>query len=205
MRRIQCRIDSPVATPLADLAGIRDDLQAVLSYCDLLDGQVLNNYIYPVTWDALSVAAVVTYCRCFSSGLRRPLERSLLESADQALRQAHEYFVELRNKHVAHSVNAFEENVVLATVEFEGEQPQHVSDVSVHSLRFVGVHHQILSLLRSLAEYLLSAVELQYETKRKEVTSIAQKELLSSFRLGERESIPAAILNNSPKRPRSKR
>ena len=70
----------------------------------------------PVIWEALSAAAVVRYARCFNSGKRDRLKHDLFNAAPQHVKEAHEYFIAVRSKHVAHSVNVFEENDVTVTV-----------------------------------------------------------------------------------------
>src|SRR3990167_7217377 len=53
------------------------------------------------------------YARCFASGFRRSLEHTLLDTAPEHIKKTHTYFIEIRNKHVAHSVNSSEKGNVL--------------------------------------------------------------------------------------------
>jgi hypothetical protein len=55
---------------------------------------------------ALIFSGVVSYARCFMTGVRAQLE---LKTAGAVDFEIHDYLMNLRNKHVAHSVNDFEE------------------------------------------------------------------------------------------------
>lgn len=59
---------------------------------------------YEADW----VAAVVKYYRCFRDGVRTRLPDTVFESLDGGL-MAHEYFLDLRNKHIAHAINGYEQ------------------------------------------------------------------------------------------------
>jgi|WetSurMetagenome_2_1015567.scaffolds.fasta_scaffold933758_2 hypothetical protein len=65
-------IDFKEAYLLADLAGIRNDLEAANEICDLLGkGIEMKEGIKAFTMpEALSAAAVVRYARAFKSGVR---------------------------------------------------------------------------------------------------------------------------------------
>jgi hypothetical protein len=59
-------------------------------------------------------AALVAYARAFATGIRQPLEAGIFSSLEQRARDDHEYFIGLRDRHVAHSVTEFEHGTVLA-------------------------------------------------------------------------------------------
>jgi hypothetical protein len=66
-------------------------------------------------------AAVVRYIRCFGTGVRWGLRREdILELGEREL-SAHDYFKDLRDKFVVHSVNPFEDTFVTAVAsEWDG-------------------------------------------------------------------------------------
>ena len=106
-------IEGPDAQALADVAGeLMDIVFAHRAVRELLGSWPPGAPYGPDTTEAraLWVAAVVSYARCFKGGIRTCGAAgslvSLLRQSDQA---SHEYFLNLRDKHVAHSVSAFEQ------------------------------------------------------------------------------------------------
>lgn len=58
---------------------------------------------------ALYTAALVAYVRCFSTGKRKHrLDDSIFKGDAEHLLERHQYYKNTRDKHIAHSVNAFE-------------------------------------------------------------------------------------------------
>jgi hypothetical protein len=115
----------PVSERAASLTGILTDLKQVKAYCERLiqrySGPHLKKSPFDIVgfntpldfleWEALSAAACVKYARCFVSGVRSSLDPKLLQ-ADDELRMTHDFVLELRNKHIGHSVNSFEVNSI---------------------------------------------------------------------------------------------
>jgi len=54
--------------------------------------------------------AIIKYVRCFTSGMRSYLSKDEVFN-DENLIICHDYFYDLRNKHIAHSVNIFEAGI----------------------------------------------------------------------------------------------
>ncbi|CAD5374042.1 hypothetical protein RA210_U480005 [Rubrivivax sp. A210] len=163
------RFNIPEARLLASLHSIRHDLNGTLEYCRRLEIMEFD----VVLWEALSAAAVVRYARCFSSGSRDQLSHKLLDSAPPTLREAHEYFIAVRSKHVAHSVNDFEENDVTVTLREDGD------DLSIQG---IGAHHGTVMGLDFAAPKLLS-----------EVAVWVQKHVEQEIRREEQRLLPIAL------------
>src|SRR5262249_33209144 len=53
---------------------------------------------------ALWAAALISYARVFTSGVRKPMAGSLIDGLGDGARDAHEYYLTIRDKHIAHSV-----------------------------------------------------------------------------------------------------
>lgn len=98
-----------MAAQLGDLSLVLLDLRSVIELCRRLGSELdkpetdRDN----VTIEALWTAALVKYVRCFTSGKRGELDATVFEGVDGAL-DTHQYFKNMRDKHVAHSVNPFE-------------------------------------------------------------------------------------------------
>jgi len=108
-------INLPEAVLLADLYEIAFDLGAAERLCDKvieLGKQLSRDYFVE---EGLVVAAVVKYGRCFTDGVRLSLKLDDLATLDADNAAAHDYFIALRHKFIAHAVNAFEETYVTAS------------------------------------------------------------------------------------------
>ena len=53
-------------------------------------------------------SALVTYARCFGTGKRVRLDKSVFDGQPEGTLRWHKYFKDTRDKHIAHSVNPFE-------------------------------------------------------------------------------------------------
>jgi hypothetical protein len=104
---------SPDATDLADLFSINQDLETVAGLLARL-ATVKND---TVTSSGLFVAALITYRRCFNTGVRVNLKRDDVVALPRNAIELHDYLVNLADKLAAHSVNAFEQTVVGIIVE----------------------------------------------------------------------------------------
>jgi hypothetical protein len=185
------------AEALASLAGIRDDLRQVLSYCESVEEQVRTMYHVPVTWDGMTTAAVVAYARCFNGGARKYPYQKLIVHFSADMLDAHNYFRALRDKHVAHSVNTYEENLLVVTVEMDGSVPQGVESVDISSRRVVGVGEQDLGRLRALAQSVLTAADRLYEVEQGLVLEQLRMLPLEPMVAERGEPLPAFLLEQS--------
>lgn len=92
------------AIVLADLQGIKQDLEWIIQagnkYIEL--NKLLND---PLLLEALFFAFIARYGRTHQSGARTPIPKIWIKALSSTQQIAHKYFMDLRNKHVAHSVN----------------------------------------------------------------------------------------------------
>ena len=86
-------IDSPVARKLADLFGISQDLNHVMSATQILLSQPLDE-IDPTMKDALWSSALMAYGRCFLSGVREKLLDKDVEACVPDLLDRHKLFLD---------------------------------------------------------------------------------------------------------------
>lgn len=115
-------LNMPEAVMLADLYGIAYDLEASQQYCEkVIELGDLEKRDYFVE-EGLMIAAVVKYGRCFTEGIRLSLKRKDIEDLESDGAEAHEYYLALRHRFIAHPVNPFEEAYVTTTAtEKDGE------------------------------------------------------------------------------------
>jgi hypothetical protein len=95
---------------LADCTSIDNDLAFCMRCCERLSQFVQSGHQDMVLQRSLWTSALVAYARCFASGVRYGLTPEIFSKHEgKLLVEAHKYFIEVRNKHVAHSVNPFEQ------------------------------------------------------------------------------------------------
>ncbi len=120
---------------LADLAGISRDLETTIAFCDILTELLETRQGNQVLLEAVFAAALVRYIRPFSKGVRAKIPDCILSSLPPDLSKFHELVKNLRDKYIAHSVNAFEENQVVAYLRAEEGGPPRVDSISVQETR----------------------------------------------------------------------
>ncbi len=125
----------PSARLLADQASVSKDLQFVVACCDRL--LAASKDADDVTAEALWSAALIAYARSFATGKRiaRLTEADLLTTGlEGEVVEFHRTVLGLRDKHVAHSVNPFEQ-VKVGAVLAADSQPREVQGVAVVAMR----------------------------------------------------------------------
>jgi hypothetical protein len=97
-------ISGEKAREAADLTSHRSDLNFAAECAEevrqLFDGHALVR-------QALWRCAVFHYFKCFATGARSPLSKHAIYDNDAMAMEVFEYFLDLRNKHLAHDVNAY--------------------------------------------------------------------------------------------------
>lgn len=163
---------------LADLAGIRDDLEATDAICNLLmKGIEIKEGVIDFTMsEALSAAAVVRYARAFKEGKRSTaLPKLILSVLSGELLEKHKWAMALRNKYVAHSVNVFEDNQVVAYLVPEEKGPKGISSITVRSLRLSALGTDNIADLKTLCAALIKKVDTLMEEEKRKVLEAAKQ------------------------------
>ena len=111
------------------------------------------------------IAAVIKYARCFNDGRRTQLDSSIY-SAFQGAKEAHNHFMALRNKYIAHPDNLFEDARVVVRLTSKTIQQKAVLGVSVFSYRQVNPSQENLQTLINLAAKAQIAAAERYEAIR---------------------------------------
>lgn len=179
--------EHPEALDLARLTSIRQDLASTLSLCNFLESQVetsANGWPAMEMVDAFSTAIVIRYNRAFVTGIRHGLREEDLEILTEDQFKAHEYFRALRDKHFAHSVNAFEETRVQARYCLERVQDEGITSVSAAHYRVLGLSHNDVATIKELCACFLEHLK-QLEKKEEKrllsvIRAISLEEVLSA-------------------------
>lgn len=198
---ITVKIESELARQLADFTLIDRDLKAVIAACDRLLSEISHEPPDDILCFALWSHAITKYGRCFGTGARVSAKMDSLIKGEQ--KEAHIWFKALRDKHVAHSINVFEQAAVGVVISAPDEDEKRIFEVGVieYSATYPADDSLIVAL-RSLAINVLASVtELVttlYTSVRNEQESRPINELYEPNR--ERLHLVAALSNPNKRR-----
>lgn len=115
------KINFEEAKKMADQVGIIEDLKfAIECSKKLINIPEEEKQRQQLQTRALWSSALISYVRCFSTGKRYGIDPKIFNSYKRkGALKAHEYFKNLRDKHIAHSVNPFEKNIIGLILENE--------------------------------------------------------------------------------------
>lgn len=136
---------------LADLSGVAADLLRTQELCDRLDVELQKTPMDALVIEAFSAAALVKYGRIFGSGVRTKIPQEVLSGLPADQLDAHRMFKDLRNKWVAHSVNAFEDNIVVAYLVPPERGDPGVSSIGTQHTRVLSLSQKQVKMLKQLA------------------------------------------------------
>ncbi|HBE90403.1 MAG TPA: hypothetical protein DDW41_04315 [Candidatus Andersenbacteria bacterium] len=165
-------IDLPEAELLADLEGIRQDLMGAIENCDLIIKNMKTGSSDFKFLEAVSSSAVVRYARSFNTGVRATIPKYLLDDMSDEQRRDHSYFINLRDKHIAHSVNVYEENEVVAYLTPEERGQRGVQSISVQHKRVLSIGDGSAMCLKALCSYLLQRIENLIITEKEKLMAV---------------------------------
>lgn len=167
-------VDFEQAKTLADLASLTQDLGTAMLTCTrlmrLLEEQSTDHILVEALW----TSALVRYARCFANGKRFGLKESLFSGLNGDPVGTHRYFMGMRNKHIAHSVNPFEQVQVGLVLAREGEGERKVVGVSTLAMRHVTSNREGVRQLGMLAKVLLTKITEQAKQLEQEVLTIGK-------------------------------
>ena len=135
-----------------------------------------------IDWEALSTAACISYARCFLSGVRQSLDSNLLSTAEPAFKKLHDFVIDFRNKHIAHSVNSFEENTVTVHLGDSFKSSQDIQTVTPSHTRVAGLSFNAPEEFKHLAQWWLRKVEEEMSLEKAKVLRAARAKSLSDLK-----------------------
>ena len=194
----------PEARRLADLVGVSHDLMLVGEYCQ----QYYAHDRFASTEEmiicrSLFIAATVGYCRTLGSSVRSGVTQEQILQLPQQLQETHQYFKSLRDKYVAHSVNAFEENhVKVWLVPPEAGSPAIASIGHCHN-ELATPSMETMIVLEDLAQNVLKLVKAEMETEQARLYKLAASLPLEYF-LGAPEPKPPTGFSQHPSKSRKR-
>lgn len=117
------------------------------------------------------------YARCFKSGVRTAftIPDEWVQALPEQSRETHRNVTNVRDKHIAHSVNDWEIDEPVAEVCFEeGKQPRIV-DVKVCHRRMLAIPDGWAESLNELASNLADRLERAYDDERQRVLALVRE------------------------------
>lgn len=197
----------PEASLLADLHGVAADLSRAREYAELLIEQFKTQ---PPNWrlvEPLSTAMTVAYARAFSGGVRYHLREDDLEGLSSEQRSIHQFLRDYRDKHVAHSVNAFEENIVRANYCIERVHAEGITGIGYGGSRVASLGGDKITGLIAIATHLESKVRTRIAQEEKRLLEIVRAMPLEEVLAGGQKTFQPAFAKVSQPRkaPRAAR
>ena len=164
---------------LADLAGIRDDLETADAICDLMLKEKIENKEGVIDFtmsQALLAAALVSYARPFTTGVRNTLHDKFTKSMlPFELHEKHQWAIHLRDKYVAHSVNAFEDNQVVASLFPEEHGHRGIFRITVRRTRLAALGENNVKDLKTLCAALIKEIDKLMKEENSKVLEVAKR------------------------------
>ncbi len=168
-------LNRPEACLLADLVSQAEDLQTTANLCDLALAEFSKGSSVVGLREALTNAAVVRYSRCFAKPVRTKIPNSLLGELPETQNTDHKFFIVLRNKYIAHSVNAFEETKIVAYLVPEEIGPRGVASIGVQHDRLASLGAEDFTRLKALSSELHHRMSIIIEEEKRKVLEAARK------------------------------
>jgi len=169
------RVENPIAKvefdeakKLADLGAIVQDLGSTMKICSrlkkLLEEKSQDSLLIESFW----TTALIKYARCFKTGRRFGLSESIFDGLKGEPHKVHKLYIDLRDKHTAHSVNQFEQMQVGLVLSPKDSDERKVVGVATLSMRHIvtdaeGVHQ--LGLLSKVLLEKVCGLAKQYKNK----------------------------------------
>ena len=157
---------------LVDLEGTKSDLEIACEFAvrliDVISSPGAGTY---VDVEALAIATIIRYARAFKGGIRKIDKPALLADLPSDILETHETILAWCDKHIAHSVNDFEEALIQARYCLENVNEEGITQVTVTRSRVISpgvdeLHQIILS-----AKFFLSRIEGLIEVESARVLS----------------------------------
>ncbi len=133
------KVEFEEAKILADLTSIFQDLKFTIETLKRLIKLLKDKSEDRILVESLWTTALISYARCFSTGKRFGLKEDIFKNKDLKGDPigCHNYYINLRNKHVAHSVNPFEQIAVDLQLSNPDDKERKVLGVSVLSQKLI--------------------------------------------------------------------
>lgn len=166
---------------LADLTGIQYDLKAAIDLSIRLLKNIRFDRMDTDLHEAVSIAILIKYSRPFVTGVRKKLDIHDIKELTPREIEQHKIFIALRNKHIAHSVNIFEENKVIAHYNDEKVYDEGITSISVEQTRLISLSMSEAEAIISLSQKILDYITAQMELEKARILDFVRKQPISEI------------------------
>ena len=167
-------IDIPEAADLADLTGISHDFENAKQFATQLKEMLEREPPDYSLVGPMTTAILVRYSRPFTTGVRRQIKETELETLSPDKRAAHDRFRLWRNKHIAHSVNVFEKNLPVARYWVERFDDEGFTSVECNSNQLIGMSLHDVEMVIELATHFIDELKPRLKREKEKVLEIVQ-------------------------------
>lgn len=167
-------IDIPEAQDLADLTGINIDLQMARNFASRLKEMLEKEPPDCSLVEPMTIAILIKYNRPFMSGVRLKLKEDTLKTLSPFQKAAHGQFYSWRNKHIAHSVNEFEENQPIARYWVERFDDEGFSSVECNSNQIIGMNLHDVEMVIELTSHFINELKSRIKKEKEKVLAIVR-------------------------------
>jgi hypothetical protein len=160
------------ALSLADMDGVARDLQFVADACNRLLELLAENSTDLTTLEALQSAAMVRYGRCFKTGIRTAFKipTEWFDDLPDELKAVHQDTLTLRDKHLAHAVNDWDNHIpMLWSVRDAPQESPRFLNIFIGYSGTIGLESSWIQRLRDAALTLKTKVESETEAEKERV------------------------------------
>jgi hypothetical protein len=168
-------IDLPEATDLADLTGIKVDLETARDFARMLKKEFESEKPNWTLVDPLSTAILVRYSRPFVTGVRSCLGEEAIQRLSGPQREKHARLRAFRDKHISHSVNAFEDNQPVARYWEERAKEEGITSIECNHSRITGLSSDDVEAVVELTTEMLVYVDTRLKEEKAKVLEIVRK------------------------------
>ncbi len=172
-------VELPELKQYADYGNIKQELDVIIRYSKIAESIKSHSEDDAYQLDALATSALVKYARIFKSGVREKVSHLKIGFSDDEL-EAHEYFINLRDKHISHSVNGYERGQVVAFLEIGEDEEISVSSITTESSRVMMTQKNIWcigELAKKTRNYIDKLLIEKYLDNFKLVSEMSQESL----------------------------
>jgi len=163
----------------ADLFSIMQDLMATMKTCSSLKKMVQEDPKDAVLIQNLWTAALIRYARCFASGKRFKLDVSIIKNLEGEPVKVHELYINLRNKHIAHSVNPFEQYETGMVID---DKEKKVMAVSTLGITLIALEEKGIHQLGLLSNVFYKEAKRQYDNLTEVILSLLNQIPIETLR-----------------------
>ena len=193
-------VEMEEARYLADLNGIQIDLEIVIKFCNYFLNIYSIEKLDSTLQEILTIAILVKYSRSFLSGVRSKLSISDVPGLTEEELAEHGKFIALRNKYIAHSVNEYEENKVVARYNDEKVYDEGITSISIQHTRLISISAYDVQAIIFLSRKILDYVDTKIKVEKDKILSLVRNQPINEVLEKGASSSKNPNINNVNKR-----